>query len=744
MYSGANFQADVAAFFAVVALAEDTASVPEPIRSVAQGVLPLPVRVGAELSWPTDDAAVWFNNGAICFVQAKASLDSSDLETSEFAGVIDQFVRQVRHGRGYESGVSLDSSDRLLLVLGEGASGRLRDDLCILLERIGDLSSDEALAVATRNETRVAAALTRVTAHIKRSLAAAQAPDDDAAVRNVLGHMCVWATSQESILHVARTLLTAFVVADHHTVDAALALLQRHFAEAGQRRRAHSVPALRALLRRGGIALREPRSIALDAARLRNETRAALEAETRVLRTREGDIRIRRAIVEDVIPAVRHGDLIITGEAGAGKSDVLIQTAQALIDAGARVVYLDAADPRMADPSRALNLQERLEFVLDRWGDPADIGYLFIDGFDSTRIGPSLDVLVRIIRRIQTTERAWHIVIASREYDLVHAGLLAEIFAFDSTQPVAAERRDQRFARYAHIVVPRLTQRELEEATEVSGSLRAMVTAASPRVRELLENPFNLSVAASIATAGAAVDLSGVRTQIDLLDLWWDRRVLPGEDARAKQRIVRDIAHEMLRSRKLRISEALLPDGSAANELLSSSVLALVGPRRRDLAFTHAIVFDYAVDRMLLADEGAMARLLDQDRDAFLFVLPAISMRFDELWAEARDLFYRELRGLFDNEQQRRTLLMIAARIPFERFRTVDDLMPLIDSDDPRSLTVIKFIIRRLLYARKRGMVIAGPDAAPWSALALELARRFSRYEHDALLLLTELTQTVR
>lgn len=107
---------------------------------MTQDVLPLPVRIGAELAWPTDDAAIWFDSGAICFVQAKASLDSSELETSEFAGVIDQFVRQVGHGRRYESGVSLRSSDRLLLVLGEGASGRFRDDLAILLERIGDLS----------------------------------------------------------------------------------------------------------------------------------------------------------------------------------------------------------------------------------------------------------------------------------------------------------------------------------------------------------------------------------------------------------------------------------------------------------------------------------------------------------------------------------------------------------------------------------------------------------------------------
>ncbi len=736
MYRGANFQAEVAAFFAVVALSEDTTTLPEEVRTMQS-----PTRIGAEQNWPMDDTAVWFGDDARTFVQVKQSLSMSDAVKSLFGDVVEQMVKQWIHGRDRVTGTALRPADRLLLVVGAGGSGPIREELRLLLHRISFLAANEPLAAATHGETATTNALSHISGHVRRVLRDEGKPDDEATVRAVLRHVRVWPTTSDFLLQQSRVLLRTLVVADATAVDSALNALLRQFAVAAERRTAHDVDQLRQTLRNLGIVLKEPPSMAPDVAVLEDVTSRTLSGDTRVLRTHEGDIRIQRPIVDEVVQALRHSDLIVTGEGGAGKSDVLMEAAIALRAAGERVVFLDVAQQDMAVPRRALGLAHDLEVVLERSGDPNRVGYLFIDGFDSTRIGPALESLVKLLRRLRNGPRSWRVAVASRAHDLMHAGVVAELFPFDPTQPLAPERRDgARFTRHAHLVVPRLTGAELASAAVASPALAGIIAKANVDLLELLRNPFNLSVAASFTLGGGDVpDLSQVRSQIQLLDLWWMRRVVPGAHALAKERILRTAARAMVAARSLRVSPDLLPESPASNDLLSSTVLEIGGSRSRDLRFRHAIVFDYAVYRMLLVEDGSLARLLDEDRDAFLFVLPAIRMHFDELWSTDLPSFYREVATLFDQNRQRRTLLMIIARIPFEKFTTAADLLPLLNAEDLRSLAAMRYIVRTLIHERGRGEAVAGEDARPWAELGLEMARRLPRHEHDTLLLLGEL-----
>ncbi len=723
MYYGANFQADISALFAIAAIAEDTSALPRDVVQTQTAQLP-PVRIGSEQHWPTDDIAVFFRSPGRWWMQSKGGLAYSPAADSEFAGVFAQFVAQWKHGRERDGGMPFSADDRLWLVLGEQSSGPLRIDLRDLLNNIAASAPDEALAAATNGEPRLETALDRLKLHVSRALAASEPPLEatDANITAVARHMRIWATSQEAVLQAARTLLGAHIVRDDAQVDAALAILQRHFSNAGQRRLAHNTNDLRALLRNNRIALREPRSIVADVERLRNDTRSTMIAERRTIRTREGTIRIDRTILPEVLNAVRYGDLVITGEAGVGKSDIVIEAAQALEGAGAPVVYLNAALPQMTDPTNALRLTERLEIVLERWGEVSDVAYLFIDGFDSTRVGPALDTFVALIRRLRACKRTWHIVVSSREYDLLHgAGMLADLFAFDPTQPIRAERRDARFERYAHMVIPRLTREELSSAATASVSLDAIVSTASDQLLDVLSNPFNLSIAASLARTGDLPDLSEVRSQIELLNLWWDRVVITGTGHLEKRQLIRDVAQTMVESRALRLPLSSLPSAAASEDLLSNSVFAVTGPRQEDLGFTHAIVFDYAVDRLLFAHEGDISHLLGADHDAFLFVLPALRMRFDGLWTHDRPRFYREMFRLVDSDDQRQTLLMLIARVIFERFRSIDDLLPILNHDSQRVDSVVRFLVRTLIYERERGNAMSPDERPKWVAFAAEL-----------------------
>jgi hypothetical protein len=735
MYHGANYQAAVGAFFATLALAENTNLIPPDIPQAAP-----PVRVGAEQGWPVDDLAVWLGATSMVWIQAKASLDASGLPD-----VFGQIVRNVAHGRERVAGSPLQTDDRLLLAVGD-APAWIETDLRELLVRIGHLAPEDDLAAAFHGPGPVNEAYDRVAPMIRAALQAEGQQNDDTAVRRVLTSARVWPINEDELQRATVGLLDQYVLEDGGQANVALALLRQHFAQAAQHRTIHDVRELRALLSTAGLRLRAPRSFASDVTVLvdLSDRTIATETAARALRSREGNVHIERAVTAEVLRALTHGNIAVTGEAGAGKSGVLLDCAARLRSAGERVVFIDATDPTMRDPRAALGLTHRLDDVLDGWNDPNRPSFLFIDGFDATRLGESFASLLRVVRELQARGANWRVAIATREYDLLYAPDLRDLLPYDAEQNVPEEFRDaDRFDRVAHIFVRGMDDTELASIGQSSPSLGMLISAAPAEVQRLLRNPFNLSVAASLTIDSAAVpDLSGVHSRVDLMDLWWERRLQRGANALQKEQLLKTVSERMIAEQQLRVSIDVLRGDAAAAELFSDAVLVALGRRQRQLAFGHAIIFDYVVDRLLLGAEGAMATMLGEDRDTFLFVLPSIRMRFAELWQDDRAMFYRELATLFAEGNQRRTLLMVAASIPVEHLERADDLVQLLDADDAASLAAVRFVVRTLIYEREQGRSVVGDSAQPWAEVVLEMARRLPRHEHDCLLLLIELLRT--
>ncbi len=90
--AGADFQAEVAAWFAVRILAETHASplLDLPADSTLQSV-------ACQVASPIDDVHVAVSTGGRVMVQAKRSLSMSAKPSSELASVVRQFVRAERH-----------------------------------------------------------------------------------------------------------------------------------------------------------------------------------------------------------------------------------------------------------------------------------------------------------------------------------------------------------------------------------------------------------------------------------------------------------------------------------------------------------------------------------------------------------------------------------------------------------------------------------------------------------------------
>ena len=81
-----------------------------------------------------------------------------------------------------------------------------------------------------------------------------------------------------------------------------------------------------------------------------------------------------------------------------------------------------------------------------------------------------------------------------------------------------------------HLLVSDLTGEELAVVRAASPHLAGLLDEASPRLRELLANPFNLDLAGQLISEGG-VSILQVHTRAELLAEYWRRRIGQGPSA---------------------------------------------------------------------------------------------------------------------------------------------------------------------------------------------------------------------
>jgi hypothetical protein len=443
-----------------------------------------------------------------------------------------------------------------------------------------------------------------------------------------------------------------------------------------------------------------------------------------------------RAVLDDVVRALRLQDILIVSEAGAGKTAALHEVAERLVRDRERVVILDATDRRLTDPRTCFGLGRPLEEVLARWSSVDELpGFLVIDGLDAMRASPAFDEMLRLISEVRGGMSRWRVLAATRDYDLESAVQLRALFPVVDPTSLPAASTDPRFKGVAHLALRGFTDGELASLCDRSESLRGALASASTDLRVLLRNPFNLSVVAQLAWAGD-VDLSLIHDRVGLLDRWWEWRAIGiSLSARVeKQSLLRALCADMLRLQELCCSEAALIDVAVVDALCSDGVLTKIGRYGESVAFAHAIIFDYAVFRLFL-QTPSIAEFLEEDRSRSLFALPSIRMRLADLWERDRSRFHRELRELFVGEH-RRTVLMGAARLVAERSRSLADVLPLFDYADAAARKALSYLVRILIHLHRAGLPVTGDGAGPWAALTLRIARDGPAFHHDGLLII--------
>jgi len=747
---GMDFQFRVGAWVAAHILAEHGATLPWDLKSSTTFEL-----VRLETEQPVDDLLIGTSEGGYIFVQVKHSLSLERKTTSSLASCIDQFVRQVLAHRGsphaadrpWERPLRPDL-DRLVLITSPKVPSAIRDVIPTLLRRLRQLNDLQPVEDSATNKQE-RDALEVLQGHVARSWQQILGNMPTAAdVRQVLTLMRVEVLDVDpggnSELY-AKNLLRTTVLRNSSQVDAAWNTLIQASAEFAQRRGGAERKDLQRILINAGIDLQSSPSYRKDIERLHEYTRMTLDLVSGLSRIQVGKqpVKIDRPAVLALHDAADSGSLVVVGEPGAGKSGALHDLVDRLLREDKDVVFLavDRIDAQNLDGLRAeIGLSRYLSDVLIAWPDNKP-GYLIIDALDAARSDRTAKMIHDLILQVISKESRWQIIVSIRKYDLRHNLQLRELFA-GSPLP---EFADGEFAQVRHVNIAKLTDQELAQVSGQAPDLASLISKAGTTLRELLRVPFNLRLVGGLLGAGVSVDdLTPIRTQIELLDRYWWERVIQ-RDGRGDEResVLRHAADAMVHTRTLHIDRARIADLVSDNildNLLSSQILSEwqpspgSAPNRYVLTFSHNVLFDYAVARLLFL--GALTAVVDrltEDPELVLAIGPSIVFHFQHIWFDSpgRQVFWDLVFRIIQAGDIREVGKLIGPSVAADLATQIADFDPLvsgIESDNEARQRVFEKAVRHvfgaLLTAKAdQQKALVGAGAGPWC----ELVERVSR-----------------
>ena len=418
--------------------------------------------------------------------------------------------------------------------------------------------------------------------------------------------------------------------------------------------------------------------------------------------------------------------------------------AESLLAAGRDVVVL-AVDHLEASSlgglRQELGLQHDIADVLANWPGRRN-GALVLDALDAARGEPASQTTRALIATVLDTLPRWRVVASIRKFDLRHSVNTQRLFK--GAPPTAYA--DSEFVDVRHVDIPVLATDELAQLREVDSRLYDVLQAVPLEIRSVL---FNVRLMADLLDAGVdPASLRPVQSQLELFEKYWQHRVTK-EDGHEddREQVLRQACERMVTTRTLHVdrSAIIAPGGGTfLRTLLSEHVLTEWQPRpdstpdRYVLTFSHHVLFDYAVARVLFRRlPTAVSHEISADPDLVLIVRPSLVLHFHYCWSldsQDRARFWALVLEIGRSGSIPEVGKLIGPSVAADLARTPTDTERLLDATENPALQrqashVLQHLVGALVIHQTQ-RPLTGTHAGPWSTIAERVSRTVN--EHTA------------
>lgn len=448
----------------------------------------------------------------------------------------------------------------------------------------------------------------------------------------------------------------------------------------------------------------------------------------------DGIAPLERDCLQPLLGAARDGSLLVTGEPGAGKTGVLLRLADLAEQEPGPVLFLSverfSGFTHRRDFRDELGIVHDLLDVLTAW--PGDTpGLLIIDALDASRGGPSEQVLSTFIAdAVAKIGERWSVVASIRSFDLRNGQRFRDLMRGSPPDQRFMEKKELADVRHFHVA--RLSAGELAAIAAGSPELKDLESTAPDKVKELLRNIFNLSLAAELLASGVEADaIRHLATQSELISRYEDVRLT----GHRMQRAAKAAVTQMIRRRRLIVPSTAI-EHDAVDDVRASGVLISAG--RDQVAFAHHVLFDHIAGRFYLdaSDPEELREQLPSDAATGLLLGPALRFALERLWKEggaSHDSTWLFLLNLASEDKADPVLLSTALRTAAEEVSVPSDIDGLLRAlKASQHATAPGKLLGQLsrFVGMTTGQVARDKAAAP-AALAWMLVARFAAASTD-------------
>ena len=422
-----------------------------------------------------------------------------------------------------------------------------------------------------------------------------------------------------------------------------------------------------------------------------------LEQTNNLWRGRPATIKINRdQLLHNLQDFASRGKGVIIGSPGVGKTYLLKELCQSLKSDG--IPYLLLPIDKLGDGTKD-TLQQELSYKGDLIEKLQSVpvseekAILLFDAFDAARNEDTRQRFLRLIRRaVSKLSESWNVVVTVRTYDAEKSPELLDLFdPSDDTDQTQYRSKD---IRCRHFKVLPLNEDEIRQTFGQILHLESIYNKpGSEEFKRLLVNPFNLWLLEQILRdPQEAPDFSQIHSVVQLLDEFWKRRIKTKRNEDDRRCVLKRIAYRMVMELSLNVSrddvyEDLDSDKTAIqtawHELLSDEILVKESSTGQRIAFSHDILFDYAISVLLLEDEPQqLEKFVLEGLSRPIFLRPSLTYFFIHLWYDATESFWKAFWHIFLSNQSVRLRLfvrLIPTSVIANEAHKINQLTPLLE-----------------------------------------------------------------
>src|SRR5215212_973244 len=309
------------------------------------------------------------------------------------------------------------------------------------------------------------------------------------------------------------------------------------------------------------------------------------------------------------------GNGVVVGAPGVGKSYSLVSLRRRLRSKSIPHLFL-AIDQLGSGTEEELrselayqgDLIGKLRMELERSGGGR--GLLIIDAFDAARSDVKQRNFLRIIRQaVKELRGSWNVIVSVRTYDAERSQELLDLFSERSGDVPASLYRENRIP-CRHFKIPLLDETEVIRAVAQIREGRVAYEQGSEDFRELLRIPFNLWLLEKLLSewenSASTTEIGEARSQVQLLQLFWNRRVRGARDGDQREVALTRITQAMVAERTLSMRKEnafALASEETWRSLFSDGVLEEASSTGQHVGYSHNLLFDFAVSVLLIEDD---------------------------------------------------------------------------------------------------------------------------------------------